>query len=408
MAGAGNLGRLRGIDGLRALAATSVLTLHVYLFSTAPGASRPGASGIVGRLAGNTRDGLILFFVLSGFLLYRPFAAAILGRVSELGVGSYLRNRALRILPAYWVILLATSLIMQTAVIGYSPYDVGRLLNPGILVQNLLLVQSYSLHTVNTGIAPAWSLCVEAVFYLVLPVIALAALAATRRRGEQRLSSALGPGVVLIVVGVATKALLNRVGIAPNGFSGLVVSQLFPAFAELFGMGMVAAVVHVQVDRGELKLPRRTAALLTVLAAGGLVAIVLLAPVYRYGAPFTDSLVGVVCAAAILAVSLPGGGARHGRALLESRPVSTIGMWSYSIYLWHMPVILLLRKWGVESSSGATLAGCWLAAFALTAALSAVTYSFVERPMLRRKRRWAGERVEEPTLQPALGQIPAG
>ncbi len=55
-----------------------------------------------------------LFFVLSGFLLWRPIASAVLRGRRLPSVRRYARNRALRILPAYWVVLLATALVLQS------------------------------------------------------------------------------------------------------------------------------------------------------------------------------------------------------------------------------------------------------------------------------------------------------
>ena len=95
--------RLAGIEGIRAIAATSVLVYHVYL-NGAPDA-RPVDLGVATKPVENLRAGVTLFFVLSGFLLYRVFVAAALRGLPMPSVREYLRNRALRILPAYLVIL---------------------------------------------------------------------------------------------------------------------------------------------------------------------------------------------------------------------------------------------------------------------------------------------------------------
>jgi peptidoglycan/LPS O-acetylase OafA/YrhL len=97
--------RLSGIEGLRAVAALAVLTFHVVLFSPAVGSLPLQLPHHGERVFSGLRFGLTLFFVLSGFLLYRPFVAAAMAKRPLPSIRDYLRRRALRILPAYWVIL---------------------------------------------------------------------------------------------------------------------------------------------------------------------------------------------------------------------------------------------------------------------------------------------------------------
>jgi peptidoglycan/LPS O-acetylase OafA/YrhL len=155
-------GHQDALDGLRALAAAAVIVTHVGGLTGYTLAGTP-ASWVVSR--GNV--GVPIFFVLSGLLLYRPWAAAALAGQPLGRLGSYLRRRALRILPAYWVVVLVAL----------------PLLNPGPArhawpwVQYLLLVQNYDAHpwwagTGAAGLAQDWSLVVEVSFYLVLPVLA--------------------------------------------------------------------------------------------------------------------------------------------------------------------------------------------------------------------------------------------
>src|SRR5216684_333370 len=93
-------GHQNALDGLRAVAAGAVLVTHVggltgYVLTGTP------ASWVVSR--GNI--GVPIFFVLSGLLLYRPWAAAALAGPPAVRVTTYLRRRALRILPAYWAVV---------------------------------------------------------------------------------------------------------------------------------------------------------------------------------------------------------------------------------------------------------------------------------------------------------------
>ena len=159
------------VEGMRGFAAICVLVGHVLLFSYSAG----GLYELGRWLA---PFGLVIFFTISGFLLYRPFLAArqVGESVGEL-TPSYLWRRAVRILPAYWVALTISSLWLNWTEVLSDHWWVYY----GML-------QAYSPHWVLNGIAPAWSLCVEVTFYLALPLVALAlagvGLGSGRRSGR--------------------------------------------------------------------------------------------------------------------------------------------------------------------------------------------------------------------------------
>ena len=157
---ASSAGHQDALDGLRALAAVAVIVTHVggltgYVLTGTP------ASWVVSR--GNI--GVPIFFVLSGLLLYRPWAAAALAGQPPGRLRSYLGRRALRILPAYWVVVLVALPVLSPGPARHAwPW-----------VQYLFLVQNYDPHpwwagTGAAGLAQDWSLVVEVSFYLVLPV----------------------------------------------------------------------------------------------------------------------------------------------------------------------------------------------------------------------------------------------
>src|SRR5439155_14852002 len=147
------------------------------------------------------QSGVTLFFVLSGFLLYRPFAQAALNGTARPSIRRYLRNRALRILPAYWTVLLVSVGAGATVVAATESGNLVGRLGPGQLSASLLLVQSYRPSTIFTGLQPAWSLCVEAAFYVLLPLAALAASARRRR-------SVWLPPALLLAGGLVSKCVL--------------------------------------------------------------------------------------------------------------------------------------------------------------------------------------------------------
>jgi peptidoglycan/LPS O-acetylase OafA/YrhL len=160
---------LSSLESLRGVAAWSIVTYHVWLFSS--GATLQWNLGPLTLLMQPLQSGVTLFFVLSGFLLYRPWAASRRPRV-----GRYLRNRALRILPAYWFILGVATLAGAAVVHSSATEKLAGHLDPGRLLASAGLVQGYRPATLFTGLAPAWSLGVEMAFYLLLPFAALLAV----------------------------------------------------------------------------------------------------------------------------------------------------------------------------------------------------------------------------------------
>ena len=160
-------GFVQGFDGLRAIAALLVVVDHVGQASGFTGRSS------LGRFTARGEIGVSVFFLISGFLLYRPFAAAALAGRPGPNVRSYLVRRVLRIVPLYWVALVVNYLFTGwKSVHGVSGF-----------LENAFFLQVYSRHWVFHGITQAWSLCIEVTFYLALPLWAVAMRRLDRRRG---------------------------------------------------------------------------------------------------------------------------------------------------------------------------------------------------------------------------------
>ncbi|HWI08492.1 MAG TPA: acyltransferase, partial [Solirubrobacteraceae bacterium] len=375
--------RLAGIEGLRALAAGSILAYHVWLFD---GGGRVGAGGPAEAGFENLAHGVTLFFALSGFLLYRPFAAAIARAQPLPSVRAYLRNRALRIMPAYWAILLVTALVLGTAAVRDESGALGHgaLTDPVLLGQSALLLQGYDPATVAIGIAPAWSLAVEAVFYVLLALLVAVVAAAARGRPvrSRRVLVLLLPALLLLLVGLSGKYVAGVVldGSPGDGWSSnwySVVERSFWANADLFSFGMVAAVVHTEVVDGRLVLPRgwRPAALGVAAAIFAASAATLDGGQLTYLPQNTAvALAAALLVAAACFPTVAGARAPRLRRLLEGRALVVVGIGSYSVFLWHVPVIHWLADHGTMRGGWAGL-GLNLALTALVVgALSAVTY----------------------------------
>ena len=394
--------RLPGIEGARAVAAGSVLVYHCWLFGSPDGTSpRLGPlTGLMPHLA----LGVILFFSLSGFLLYRPFAAAALRAAPGPGIGGYLRNRALRILPAYWVILLLTGVLLQMALLreDASGLQLGSLARePDTLVKNVLLVQSYDPNTLLTGIGPAWSLVIEVAFYLALPVLAMLAMTlarrATSRSGRRR--AALAPAAAMLVLGLVGKAVTHLVAGSSSGWEAdwpSVLARSFLANADLFAFGMALAVLHTEVRDGAVTLPRWwRAGALAAAGATALAAVWIVPPGMGLGVAKYDVLMAVSCSLLLAIVVLPDPGPPRRRrplGLLDTPPLVVAGLVSYSLFLWHEPLVYWLREHGLTRPGAGGFVVNLVVLAAAAGALAALTYRYVERPAMARKQSAAAPR----------------
>jgi peptidoglycan/LPS O-acetylase OafA/YrhL len=405
--------RLPGIEGARAVAAGSVLVYHCWLFGS-PEATSPRLGPLTGLMP-HLALGVILFFSLSGFLLYRPFAAAVLRAAPGPGIGGYLRNRALRILPAYWVILLLTGVALQVALLreDASALQLGSLARqPDTMVKNVLLVQSYDPNTLLTGIGPAWSLVIEAAFYLALPVLATLAMTLARpatSRAGRRLA-ALAPAAAMLLLGLGGKAVAHLVAGSSSGWEAdwpSVLARSFLANADLFAFGMALAVLHTEVRDGAVTLPRWwRAGALAAAGATALAAVWIVPEGMGLGVAKYDVLMAVSCSLLLAIVVLPDPGPSRRRLLwlLDTRPLVMIGLVSYSLFLWHEPLVYWLREHGLTRPGPGGFVVNLVVLAAGAGALAALTYRFVERPAMARKRSAAAPRNSGSSRAAGAGQ----
>jgi peptidoglycan/LPS O-acetylase OafA/YrhL len=384
-------------DSLRGLAVLFILAYHV---ASVTGFINGAALGKAVIALGN--EALILFFVISGFLLYRPFVAARAGGRRMPSVRRYARRRVLRIVPAYWAAL--TALAIFPGVAGVFSGDWWRYYG---------FLQLYSEDTLLTGIPPAWSLCVEVTFYLVLPVWALALRRARLGSGPKAwLRAELAALAVVALVGVVVQVAAARQVVAD------VVAQSLPGQSTWLALGMALAVISVAVDRGDgqsrlvravvehpglcwLGAVAALAGLTALVHPGGLFGLIL---ALRTEQPVARTLAGIALTGAMAAlIVLPAVfGERAGgwpRRLLAAAPFAFLGVISYSVYLYHLAVAQLL---GLSSdpqhfsASGlglaaridhATTPALFLLTLAVTSAVAFASYRLVELPFLRRKER---------------------
>jgi peptidoglycan/LPS O-acetylase OafA/YrhL len=386
----GPVQRLAGIEGLRAIAALGVLSWHVWAHPT--NGTPDGVSvGPLTELFQNGRVGVTMFFVLSGFLLYRPFASAIVQRKQRPSMRRYFVNRALRIIPAYWTVLLLVAIFLQDQLLE----------RPKQLLANMFFLQTYvhgyspdAFH--GLGIAPAWSLCVEVVFYVVLPVISVGGFLLANGDALDTTRAALAPAGLLLAVGLAALGATRLVQFGAQWRSD------FPLHADWFGFGMLVSVLRVRWEMGTVQVSlwaRRAAGATAIVLA--LVAVKLS---YEARISFEEeqTILAVSCAILLALVVVPAPRAVLVR-ILQWRPLYAAGVASYSIFLWHDPLLRVLRNNGLTEGGGTGFSFDLVEVLALTVVLSALTYLYVERPALALKQRARAKSGRPPDVDRTAG-----
>lgn len=371
---AGN--RYPALDGLRAVAVLAVVATHIG-FQTGQ-----TFRGTVGAVLARGDIGVTVFFVLSGFLLYLSHARAHLSGGPSPRVLPYLRNRALRVLPAYWLVLAVVLPTLDRS-----------LAHPGQVVLQVLLLQVYALGNLLGGLTQVWSLAVEVAFYLALPLLArLALLGRPRTTGRQLRGEAwLLGGLLLTTLGWTV--LVRATSLVDQRVTGLWL----PQYLDWFALGMGLAVLrawHDRTGRGR-GLDALGDAAGTCWAVAALLFWLTTTPLAGprgLDSPTTWQALAknLLYAAFALALVLPavfGTDPRSPvRRLLESRPARELGRISYGVFLWHLLALdLVFRLTSLEPFDGHALL---VAALVLPASLATAELSLrlVEEPALRRKR----------------------
>jgi peptidoglycan/LPS O-acetylase OafA/YrhL len=382
-------------DALRGLAVLSVVVFHV---AGVTGSLSERVVGDAAAVMGS--QGPIVFFAISGFLLYRPFASTQRTHGATPGAARYWRKRALRILPAYWVAL--TLLAFFPGIAGVFSGDWWRY---------YFFLQLYSHETLGRGIPVAWTLCVEVSFYLVLPLWAWA----LRRRSLRRTGLAWMRGELLALGAVAVAGGVVQLEAARLKLSYLVADSL-AGQCTWFALGMGLAVTSVALDsRVMLRLPRLArhpnlcwagafaafCGLAALVPRGGLFGII---GALTTRQPFGEALgklalSAVVCLLLLAPAAFDDGKSGMPRRLLLWAPLVWCGVVSYGIYLWHLTLseLLALPLDPAHFSAGgfglvnkihhATTLILLALVIAVTGAIATLSYRFIELPFLRRKER---------------------
>ena len=366
------------IDGMRAIAVFAVVLVHVAVFGVA-------GDSIAAKLALHLNIGVTIFFLISGFLLYRPFIAHRTSGAPAPAIRDYARRRLLRILPAYWLVLAV--LVLAPGLIGVPG---------GGGAQQIALIHTLPIgagtecveQVSYCGLAQTWSLVVEFTFYAALPLYVLAAAALARGRST---GSWLRAELMLLTALSLVSVLLHFVVLDAVSLTSVVGGTLVGYFL-WFALGMGLALVSVAIADREEAPPAIDAIALypgpiwaVAIAIYAIVSLALPATPYLIAAG--DQLLahlafGLVALLLMLPAVFADNAGGAPRRFLENPVVAWLGLVSYGIFLWHYVVAIEL---GINGE-GLTFLPLLGATVAITIPVAAASYYLLERPLLRFKR----------------------
>lgn len=392
--------RHQALDGIRGLAILWVFAFHANALLL--GAPPEGGAGWGAALAEKGLLGVQLFFVLSGFLLALPWMRSAMTSGAYPGIGGFLARRARRILPTYWLHLaILFGLLLPLLSGGYAilATDIGQ--------TNLWLHLSLA-HFLHPGSSSSlglnmalWSLSIEAQFYLLLPLLAplfvreRVWIALPLAVALALLWKTLAPALLMdwIYLNIAPTHLVffdpltGRAGPFPPAMMHFFIERQLPGELIAFALGMAAANLYARLPVDTPSGWRLRALDLAALL------VLMLTPLVLIQIPFGEIIAGTAwrlvgmplfllgCTLLVLAAAVR---APWVAWLCSRWPLMPIGLVSYSLFLWHEPILRLVAAgWLVPSVCAGPL--CRIAlALGLSLLVATLSYRWVERPPLGR------------------------
>ena len=384
-------------DAFRFFGMTMVLVVHAT-FATRPWVQEHLPDWLQAVLE-RMDVGVAIFFVISGFLLFRPFIARELDGRPPTKMRTYLRRRLLRVVPGYWFALTACVVVLGQLLGSVKDAFLYYFLLFPFASQNVALGGGPG-HEGDYAIPQAWSLTAEFVFYLMLPLLALwmVRMAAGKARPVQ-VRQAAAIALVLYLTGQAFRLYF----LTAHPSWERVATIWPPNWVDFFAIGMLLATVSASQHAGG-RVPRLLQFLgdhpVTSWFFAGFVGILCCtfrAPIIpgQYGAEywFRWFLFGVF--AFFLLVPAMFGDQTKGRArkVLASRPLVYLGTISLGFYLFHLALMTNIQEW-LDPSNGpadgdfyGSLPTVFGLTFVTSIAAASISYLLIEKPFLRLKDR---------------------
>jgi len=365
--------RLDVLDGLRGIAILMVVWWHLWLFSwLTPNFTLFGRPMSLVLIPGTGLMGVELFFFISGFVLFYPYARYLFEGKPLQTVGQFAYRRFIKIVPSYVIALVGALLLLW----GFSSAREA-------IWQIFTHITFTHIFWTDTWVGingVLWSLGVEVQFYLIFPLICWAF------RRQPFLTY-----VAMVAVAVTYRTVLGR-----DHANDYVIMGQLPAYLDLFADGMLAAWIFVFARNHATGIERfQWLALIIALAAGaGLYALLenLLPKIWAEAYQPWQST-NRVFFGALLAVFTLGSlfAYRWWHAVIANRFFVFLGVISYNLYLWHNVIMVAMLQHHIPSSHGldphTDLTWQWsytLWSLAVSLAISILITYAIERPLLKR------------------------
>ena len=374
--------RFTSFDGLRILGMFGVLCFHAAF---ATGADQK----TFGQLLSNAQVAVPMFSAISGFLLFRPFVLRHLQGRPQARTRTWLRRRFIRVFPLYWFILTMCVLFLGVELRG---------VRNAFLYYSLLFPfarEEVALGFGGTvGIADAWFLTTDIVFYFMLPVVIFGLIALARRHAatvNQKVRTAL-----LVCLGLYLFGQLFRIMLVTVQPSWARRALIWPTnWIDFFSIGMALAVVSAWVAVGG-HVPRLLAALGRHAWVSWWVAVAVYLSLLSFAPPRTPGVIGteyyfrfLIWGVFVFFAVVPamfGDQTRGvGRKILSCRIAVIGGAISYGFYLFHLAVMHKVQ----EHFDLAPFTGGFVKLYVGTAAVTLVfalgAYYLVDKPVVSLK-----------------------
>jgi peptidoglycan/LPS O-acetylase OafA/YrhL len=364
------------LDSLRGFSTILIVVYHTSFVSGYTVEHTDSIGAYIDRL----NIGVAIFFVLSGFLIFRPFAHSLIHGSPLPKTRNYYLKRAARILPGYWLALFVLAGLDALTIVNTSGF-----------IRNVFIVHSFTEHNVFTGIRQAWTLAIEMSFYVVVPAFAYVFVRQTKRRNGPVVLSTLLKALSFLFLG----AYAFRLFIHQIDFWFLDTAHIWlPSHMDTLALGMgLAVLVEAPASAKTLLkvknfIANHTGSFVVCSVFVWLISANINMAIGLNRTEFHIDLLGHFLYG-IASVLLVAPFCVDSQALLVKavsfRLFTWLGTISYGIYLWHMAFLggNFAEKYMPYTENDGQVLLRFLVVLPASIAIASLSYYVLERPIMR-------------------------
>ena len=364
------------LDSLRGFSTILIVVYHTSFVSGYTVAHADSVGAYIDRL----NIGVAIFFVLSGFLIFRPFAHSLIHGSPLPKTRNYYLKRAARILPGYWLALFVLAGLDALTIVNTSGF-----------IRNVFIVHSFTEHNVFTGIRQAWTLAVEMSFYVVVPAFAYVFV----RQARRRIASVSVVTLLKALSALFLGAYAFRLFIHQTDFWFLDTAHIWlPSHMDTLALGMgLAVLVEAPASAKTLSklknfIANHTGAFVVSSVFVWLISANINMAIGLNRTEFHIDLLGHFLYG-VASVLLVAPFCVDSQALLVKamsfRLFTWLGTISYGIYLWHMAFLggNFAEKYMPYTENDGQVLIRFLVVLPASIAIASLSYYVLERPIMR-------------------------